>query len=294
MGYLADIVFDARDRKAQDVYPTCLEQVTELCDSPETRPATDIAATVKPGTFPGAPMDIIERGAAVSSDERQMEKKIESDPASQRSTPGPENSPRPVNLALHQHLLQLSRQTLVDRSQQILARRDTRETLVVEKGHQEKPLPATEVSPEAIDHDSPSVAGEHQTKPLPDKTGRPESHHVQKNLTERYNTACETHLNLSRQDNHVSLYRQSVHTHSHVTGETPGNRALAVPREAATIESGENPLPRNRDVPPTREIPQLRIGQITVVVESVGDDRRRQSSEERGSDSASRYFLRGL
>ncbi|ANG64514.1 hypothetical protein A8C75_19935 [Marinobacterium aestuarii] len=297
MGYLADIVADARERHLGESAPAYSEEVLEVSLAGENPKPSTTPDNNHPGT-PSLPIeqspDTLDSAKSQAPDlpptrEQRPEPasaKDTHDAAAQQSAQAP----------LHQYLKHLSQQTLVARSEEILTRQqspsapttaktDANPTRAAQQkpssgGHENTPIPAAKINTDTqVDSSDKSAV-----PPVQDKQPAPPPAQT----TIRTTQEGDTRTTQDSQDPHP-------HRPLHRDAAKNINRDQQSPPAAA-----HTPIRQHTSAPPRSHqalasgAPQLRIGQINVVVESTKPDQDRRSGLERESDSGSRYFLRSL
>ena len=296
MGYLADVVYDARVRKKHGEDPDLFEETTEIIANGETQASATRGIPRAPGS-PGLVSSPVRDISSPGSWDRQISSSESDDPARLSDTPSPDvPQALTVNHSLHQHLLSLSQRTVDEKSQHILAQREGRDGL--ETGNQaqhpeatfDKQPPTVERSRENRGQTDLRPAGHAAPSPKPSEPGE---------RTPVCDGSPSSHTSLIRNDTHIqhrtapsTRLQNSEHTHIH--NGIDQHRAVTTvspPRQAAP----KKPSAAHKKNGVSDSAPQLKIEQINVVVESARADEKKSVQLERdGDSSSSRYFLRSL
>jgi hypothetical protein len=298
MGYLADIVADARERHFGQSNPAYCDESVEL-----TVPGESGKAAIHPDSRPAEPPFPLRPNNAVTVD--SAETQGPDLPTAHAERPGPPRAkdipeaaaPASAEQPLHQYLRNLSQQTLVARSEKILTQQQSPDAPSTAKtdtspiraqqqesssdGHENTQIPAAKTTTDTRMDSSDKSA----VPPVQDNGSAPPSTQTTIQPTQEHDTRA---LHDS-QDPHPrrQLPRDAAIDNSR-DRRSPPAAAHAPDREP------HKSTPSRQYREPSSGAPQLRIEQINVVVESTKPDQERRSGLERDSDSASRYFLRSL
>ncbi|MFC6671265.1 hypothetical protein [Marinobacterium aestuariivivens] len=304
MGYLADIVADARDRRGTGLNPTCFEDAVELTvpgGSDTANSGTEAGNTVAPSQLPP------EHAATIEPDDGEP-KSFDVQPAREhvaaaKPAKGAAGSDGPASTqpTLHEHLLRLSQQTLVERSERILMqRRQPGAPAGADIGDTPASAQSPETTARGLDPQA-SPAAEAAAGKRAEVSVKAAARPVPEQGISQHRSVSYTEIRESRQQNgpmpregregREPLQRQLSHP---VAQHGVTERPPPSPVSTAATWLREPAGPSRRSPSPQSAAPQLRIEQINVVVESTRPDKERRGGLERDPDPGSRYFLRSL
>jgi hypothetical protein len=300
MGYLADIVADARDRHFAQSDPAFFDEVAEVTVPGESGTSPVSADRRRPETpFPLTPHNT----ATVNRAEAQHP---DSQPT-REETPWPKSAkdtPEPAPLlsaeqSFHEHLRHLSQQTLVERSEKILTRQSSPAAPSMAKVGIDSTAAQRQSAASGRHKSASNPAFDTATDSRRGSPGKPAEQPVYENpsaqrpcVTPTDIQAVQEHDTRTAQDTREQQRRR--HRHQDAAKNNSSDRQFPLtPAQAPDREQQTSP-PSRQTREASQSVPQLRIGQINVVVESTRPDQDSRGGLERGSDSGSRYFLRSL
>ncbi|NVK41906.1 MAG: hypothetical protein HWE39_11740 [Oceanospirillaceae bacterium] len=301
MGYLAEIVADARDRRRAGLDPMHFDEAVELTvpgESGKTDLGKEAGNAVAHSAAPQEDAAAIEPddGEPMRSEVQPGRRHIAAAKPAQYAAKSDATATTPPSL--HEHLLRLSQQTLLERSERILmqqqkpgepARADTSDSpgpARPPEATSHRPDPQASRAAEAAAGKRAEVSVKATAQPVPEQGI---SH--QRSVSYREIRESRQQNSPMPRDDREPLQRPLT---APVAQQSVMERPLPPPVSTAAPREREPEMPPRRSPSPRSSAPQLRIEQINVVVESTRPDKERKSGLERDSDPGSRYFLRSL
>nr|WP_067293216.1 hypothetical protein [Marinobacterium profundum] len=297
MGYLADIVADARERHFGESALAYSEEVLEV-----SQPGENVLPSTTPDNHqPTTPTPPIEQGPDTLDSAKSQAPDL---PPARKQRPKPESAKDPHDASaqesaqepLYQYLQHLSQQTLIARSEKILTQQQNPNVPAAPKVSD---MPRTEQQKSPSDsHENTRIpAARIATGTRMDSSDKSAVPPVQDNgpAPATVQTIIQT-----IQDDDFRVVQDTQDPHQRRSLPDDVKIKIHKDRQPSPVTSVAPKREQQTSAPPRHfqecasDAPQLRIGQINVVVESTRPDQDRRSGLERESDSASRYFLRSL
>jgi hypothetical protein len=304
MGYLADIVADARDRHCAPLDPAFFEAAAELSVPGESGTSPINADSRQPETpFAPTPHNTVTVDRA-EADRPDIQPTREGAPKPRSTNVIPDAAPQvSAEQSLHEHLRHLSQQTLVERSEKILTRQQSPVAPSMAKaGEGSASEQQQQPSPDGHKNASNPASGT-ATDTSRDSSGRPAVQPVYDSQSAQRPGVTPTDIQADIQavqehDTRTAQDTRDQQRRRHLDQDAAKNnsrdRQIPLTPPEAVTRTPEPATPSRQPRESSSAAPQLRIGQINVVVESTRPDQHSRSGLERGSESGSRYFLRSL